>query len=368
MSICGVDVPRSVASSLREMTDVIIGSASDVGSNGYVLFGHHNILNMDVALKYYFHGHQNHDEVRHLAEVRHPNVLSVMDARSVGEGWAYFMTPRLAGGSLESILARGRFSLKDGVELIKGVLKGLGCIHRCSRLVHGDIKPQNILVAGDRRPVIADFGSVARIPDGAAWVEAPTNTILYRPPEAFEYGGRIYTFSSDLYQVGVMMYELLGGELPKTDADCLDANQRKRLREIVDAFERSRLVDRAMYSRANGGGLIRVSTLPKYVPDKVITLIKRATHRTYSRRYQTTAEFLVALHRLGTLPEWQLETGGVMLLPNWNGWDYRIVSRSADAACEKRRVGTHRWRKDPLIAPACVEDVLSVWWSRYCKA
>lgn len=365
MDVCGVNVPEPIGASLHEMKDIGIREVSNVGSNGYVFFGHHKILDADVAIKYYFSEHGNHDEVRYLVGINHPNVLRVMDARSVGGGWAYFMSPELQGGNLDDILARRKLSLKEGVELTKGILSGLGAIHRYDRLVHGDLKPQNILVEEDGRPIIADFGSVARIPEGAASVSPPVNTVLYRPPEAFSFAEARYTFSSDLYQVGIVMYLLVGGSLSPHMLDYLDEKQTITYNSIEDDLDRSRFFEGVIHGRARGGTLVRLSSLPAYTPDKVIKIIRKATRRAHSRRFQTASEFLVALHKLGNLPEWQLNNGNIMFLPNWDGWDYRIVSRKGNAVCEKRRIGTGRWRKDRQLDRTCKKDLMSAWWSTY---
>jgi serine/threonine-protein kinase len=145
----------------------------------------------------------------------HPNVLPVIEAEFY-EGRLVIVTPFAEDGSLRDWL-RQRGSRTSNVDaavgMCSGILAGLAHLHG-RRLVHRDLKPANVLLEGTS-PRIADFG-LARILHSAEQTYTIAGTPAYMAPEAWE-GER--SEATDLWSVGVMLYELLVGQRPFPDSD-----------------------------------------------------------------------------------------------------------------------------------------------------
>jgi serine/threonine-protein kinase len=150
-------------------------------------------------------------EVKLARRVTHPNVARTFDFGTAGG--EHFLTMELvAGESLAMKLARhGALDLGAVVKLLGPICDGLAAAHAAG-VVHRDLKPDNVLVGDDGRVVIMDFG-VARLaaqsPNDTA---VPVGTPAYMAPEQVE-GGDV-DFRADVYQLGVMLFELLTGRLP----------------------------------------------------------------------------------------------------------------------------------------------------------
>lgn len=138
----------------------------------------------------------------------HPNVLPIIDAE-VYDGQVVIVSEFADGGSLDDKLKDvGTTSIKEAVDLTMGVLNGLEFLHS-RRIIHRDIKPQNILLQGNT-PRLADFG-ISRAMATSAVSSTIIGTDAYMSPEAFD-GKR--TVQTDIWSTGVVLYQLLNGSLP----------------------------------------------------------------------------------------------------------------------------------------------------------
>lgn len=138
----------------------------------------------------------------------HPNVLPIIDA-DVYEDQVVIVSEYADGGSLADKLNREqKLPLKEAVELTIGILSGLEFLHG-RQIIHRDIKPQNILLQGNT-PRLADFG-ISRAMQTTMVSSAVIGTDAYMSPEAFD-GKR--NAQTDIWSVGVVLYQLLKGSLP----------------------------------------------------------------------------------------------------------------------------------------------------------
>lgn len=138
----------------------------------------------------------------------HPNVLPIIDADAYGDQ-VVIVSEYADGGSLsDKLLAEGKPLVRDAVELTIGILNGLEFLHG-KKIIHRDIKPQNILLQG-KTPRLADFG-ISRAMQTTAVSSAIIGTDAYMSPEAFD-GKR--SVQTDIWSVGVVLYQLLDGNLP----------------------------------------------------------------------------------------------------------------------------------------------------------
>ena len=155
-------------------------------------------------------------EVRTLGGVRHPNVLRVHGGGQ-HEGRAYLVTDYATGGSLEERIRGGQLPVARSLSVLAGIARGLDHLHSLG-IVHGDVKPANVLFAAGDRPLVADFG-VARLPP-ASPLETPVlrdlttlvGTPYYMSPEQIR--GSKLSGATDQYALAVVAYRLLTGRLP----------------------------------------------------------------------------------------------------------------------------------------------------------
>jgi len=150
-------------------------------------------------------------EARAAAQLNHPNIVTIYD---VGEqaGVHYIAMEYLDGGSLRDRLARGPLSVDQAQQIVEQVGSALDYAHTRG-LIHRDVKPANILFTADNRPKITDFG-IARASDGTRLTRTGVlmGTPEYMSPEQAQ--GGLVDCRSDLYALGVMLYEMLTGRVP----------------------------------------------------------------------------------------------------------------------------------------------------------
>lgn len=148
-------------------------------------------------------------EVRIARKVTHPHVARTFD---IGEhDGARFLTMEYVDGeALDAKMARGRLGLHDVVRIVAALCEGLHAAHLAG-VVHRDLKPANVLVANDR-VVVTDFGIARALESCDARTTSIAGTPAYMAPEQVE--GRELDARADLYALGVMLFEMLTGELP----------------------------------------------------------------------------------------------------------------------------------------------------------
>lgn len=138
----------------------------------------------------------------------HPNVLPIIDA-DVYDGQVAIVSEYAGGGSLADRLKNEeRVPIKEAVELTIGILNGLEYLHS-KKIIHRDIKPANILLQGNM-PRLADFG-ISRAIETSTISSVVVGTESYMSPEAFDGKRNVQT---DIWSVGVVLYQLLSGKLP----------------------------------------------------------------------------------------------------------------------------------------------------------
>ena len=342
-----------VGLSINNMHDIEFDGFNDDGCNGYVLFGNHKIFRRRVAVKYYYFGEDSHEEVALIKSLNHNNVLRVWDARSVGDGWAYFITDEMTNGTLDTVINTSSISTNNAMHIVRGLLSGTGKLHEAPNyLLHRDLKPANILIDSLGRPVIADFGSIKRIPQSDMKVKASQHSALYRPPESYDTG--YYTIASDIYQIGLVMYQLLGGILPYDPVHYMTNTQIITYSQMDNDFDKSKFVDQILYNKAKKAKLISIASLPYFTHPKLINIIKKATNPEPSKRYQNTADFFLDLHKVGTIPSWK-KLNEECILCDFKSLYYRIINTKKGYIFEKSKDNLI-WRKVPRVGyePAAV--------------
>ena len=162
-------------------------------------------------------------EAKAAAKMQHPAIVTIFDVGVDEEAGAPFMVLEyLPGESLADRLDRVRFPLARAVQTAMDLASALGFAHR-QRIVHRDVKPANVLHAGENRWKLADFG-IARLPDSdLTQIGIFMGTPGYSPPEAIRDGQ--YTPQADVFAWGAVLYELLSGRIPYEGPDTRTTNQ-----------------------------------------------------------------------------------------------------------------------------------------------
>ena len=176
-------------------------------------------LERRVAVKV-MHGHLADDsqfkqrfiqEARSAARLAHPNVVNVFDQGQDSDS-AYLVMEYLPGITLRDLLEEyGSLTPQQTIDITEAVLAGLGAAHKAG-ILHRDLKPENVLLADDGRIKIGDFGLARATSANTATGAALLGTIAYLSPELVTRG--MADTRSDIYAVGIMMYEMLTGVQP----------------------------------------------------------------------------------------------------------------------------------------------------------
>ena len=154
-------------------------------------------------------------EARSLAQLKHPNIVTVYDVGEV-DNLPYIVMEHLAGGSVKDRIERtGPLRAGEAARIAIEVANGLAFAHS-KGIIHADLKPSNILFDAEDHAKIADFG-IARTPKEDSATPELYATAMYVAPERVE--GKQATVQSDVYGLGLVLYEMLVGKPPFTSTN-----------------------------------------------------------------------------------------------------------------------------------------------------
>ena len=334
------------------------------GANAHAFRAFHSHLQRQVFLKVFFLGTEDSDltlrEPRLLVQATQSNgcdnIVRVFDGDVLsvgGDDYVCLQMEFVEGGSVLARLQKRDVGQQDAVRFAMQILQGVQQLHHL-RFVHRDLKPSNILISNEGVVKIADFGSVTRIPGSTDFCTASRHSVLYVPPEAME--GK-YRFASDLYQLGMVLYEMVNGAMEYGYAHYVLPKAQRQLDrsgtdyDHLDVFEQSRLNRECIKALAEKETLLEHGRKPAcYFSPRLKRLIKAATHPNLSKRFSTALDFHSKLLQI-CIPNWKL-VGDHFVALNWQGWDWRaylkprrsapepILERARPGTCNFRNVGT----------------------------
>ena len=223
-------IPRQIG---RYRIDGILGK----GGFGLVYLGYDEQLTRPVAVKVPHADHISRPEeveaylaeARTVANLDHPNIVTVYDVGSSAEFPCYIVSKFIEGCDLSTRLKQSWLSMHETLELVATVAEALHYAHK-QGLVHRDIKPGNILLDKNGKPFVADFGLALREQDvgtGPRYAGTPA----YMSPEQARGEGHRVDGRSDLFSLGIVLYEMLAGRRP------FKGDSQQELLEQITSFE-----------------------------------------------------------------------------------------------------------------------------------
>jgi hypothetical protein len=206
-------------------------------------------------------------EARAVARMNHPHVVTVIDAGE-DDGAPYIVFEYVEGETLKERIRRlGRLPVPEAVAYAIEIARALECAHG-HKLVHRDVKPQNVLIDGDGRAKVTDFGIARSLEaQGLTATGRVLGTTDYVSPE--QALGHDVTEQSDIYSLGIVLYEMLTGEAP-FKADTQVAVAMKHVKEPLPDVQRRR---------------------PE-ISAALAAVVERATAKETRNRYATVAEMV----------------------------------------------------------------------------
>ena len=212
------------------------------------------------------------NESKAISLLNHPNIVKVYDV-SVSENLQYIVMEYVDGMTLREYLNErgGKLTSRETVHFISQILKALDHAHH-NGVVHRDIKPQNIMLLDNGQLRMMDFG-IARISRAENQLTGgkAMGSVHYISPEQAK--GDETDFTSDIYSVGVMMYEMLSGHLPFDADDVVEV----AIKQISDKPQ-------------------SLQELAPNVPHGLVEITERAMAKRPNNRYASAAEMLSALN------------------------------------------------------------------------
>jgi eukaryotic-like serine/threonine-protein kinase len=207
-------------------------------------------------------------------KLRHPYIVNILDA-VVGDDSGHIAMELVTGGDLSKYVTSGK--LLPVADVLQIGFKCCGALEYAANqgIVHRDIKPANIMIASGTEVKIADFGA-AVLKKSQVVQTAALGSPYYMSPEAIQ--GKMLTFHSDMYSMGVVLYELLTGQRPFAGANL-----------------------EALMAQILKGEPTPPSALRKELPKSIDAVVLRAMKKDPVQRYETWPEFALELAKAGEL-------------------------------------------------------------------
>ena len=292
-------------------SDQSVGSCkivSHIGSGGMgeVYLAHDQKLNRQVALKLVRFGTGGEETARHfqreaqiLASLNHLNIAQLYGAEIIPDGFSFLIMEYVEGVRIDKYCDDNQLSVRDRLEMFRRVC---GAVHYAHQrlIIHRDIKPANILITKEGEPKLLDFG-IAKLLDPEASM-AGEQTVTFAAAMTPEYAspeqvrGETMTTASDVYSLGVILYELLTGQRPYRIKGRNPAEIARAITEQEPARPSTAIARSSGSSKSQGPN-------PKILRGDLDNIVLNAMRKESQRRYASVEQFSEDIRRyLGDRP------------------------------------------------------------------
>ncbi len=246
-----------------------------------------------------------------LANLDHPNIARLIDGGTTEDGLPYFVLEYIEGTTITRYCNQHKLNTIERLKLFRQICAAVQVAHQ-NLIVHRDLKPSNIIVTEDGTPKLLDFG-IAKLLSGSSSVEATATigralTPEYASPE--ELRGLPVTTSSDVYSLGVVLYELLSGHRPfnfesrspEEAARMITASQPIKPSVVITRIDTARDADDAGHDSLTPEAISRtrdgnVEKLRRRLAGDLDNILLKALRKEPERRYASVQEFSEDLRR-----------------------------------------------------------------------
>ncbi len=268
------------------------------GGFGVVYRAFQSTVGREVAIKVILPGYANHpefirrfeSEAQLIARLEHLHIVPLYDYWRDAEG-AYLVMRLLRGGSLQDALKHGPYDLEAAATLLDQIASALTTAHR-AEVIHRDIKPSNILLDEDGNAYLSDFGIAKDLTSGDTIMTSPDALIGspdYLSPEQAR--SEIVTPQTDIYSLGILLYEMLSGAHPFPDLSPVEL----------------------LFKHINEP-LPQITTLEMGVSEAINAVVQKATAKNPNERYPDVLVMAAAFREAAALVASQKTAGVVALL------------------------------------------------------
>jgi serine/threonine protein kinase len=259
------------------------------GGMGNVYKAKCHVLNRFVAIKI-LKTELNNDEdfvarfkreATSIAKLLHPNIVNVHDV-GTEENINFIVMEYIEGKTLKQVIkAKGRISSKETLEIAYQIAKALECAHK-NKIVHRDIKPDNIMIMEDNMVKVMDFG-IAKVADSSTVTNASImGTVRYLSPEQAK--GNFVDGRTDIYSLGVVMYEMVTGKVPYNAESSISIAMMHIQEPVIPPKE--------IFSD---------------IPENINQVILKAMEKEPIKRYQTAREMADILKTIKEYPNFKID-------------------------------------------------------------